>query len=743
MIHLDRSKTKRPDFYYSKEWESFVQDTRAFYELPEKARSQSRHSFQNPNEIREIKEALIAEFYGKCAYTEAPLSYDDCVIIRHRPRMGAVGLESHSDRDHYWWLAYEWENLVPVLAECARAKGHYFPVDGARAEPELEFNRVREVEEPLFPDVSYEANRFKFEFDRDGFVQAKSSQDSMLIDLMGLNTDWVVKGRSDVIREVYETSIPLNSDEIAEFSVRFFDLSEAFLECKFQHFQKRLVGDLERESLGEWFKFFEAIPDLFGQSNLAANIPIGRLVSMFTALKDELLELRKFQTEGKMKVQGEVDAELADSSVVASQTLIQKIAIERIEIKNFRGIDAMTIAMPQETAEVPSGLMILGENGSGKSSILQAIALALEVPENLAEHPFLTINKVLRRGEESGYVRLFLLDKEEPLEVRFSKDHEHFEFDGPRGNLSFYLRAYGAHRLLPPPEEKQDFIKRRVPIANKNLWDAYESLVDAEGWVMQLDEGAFNAFALALKDLLNLKDGGFVSRDIKKEKLYFDIGEKELALEDLSAGYQSIITTAADIIAGYPITATDMTTAPGIVMIDEIGAHLHPSWRMRIVNAYRKTFSSIQFIATTHEPLCLRGVRQEEVIVMQREGRRVKKVANLPNIEQLRIDQILTSPIFGMNTTVDPRVEEQFIDYYRLLALEKPTAEEKSEAKRLKHILYRYGVLGSDRRSRAIYDIIDKELATQETAQAGKRLSANTRRKVKELWADSALEFDR
>ena len=117
--------------------------------------------------------------------------------------------------------------------------------------------------------------------------------------------------------------------------------------------------------------------------------------------------------------------------------------------------------------------------------------------------------------------------------------------------------------------------------------------------------------AIVLKDLLALdKDDEFVPEDgcvklvTKKSKV---------PLGDLSDGYQSAIALAVDILEMfYKLLKKDyeevkFVDAEGIVLLDEIGAHLHPRWKMRIVSSFRKALPGVQFIVTTHQPLCLRG----------------------------------------------------------------------------------------------------------------------------------------
>ena len=63
----------------------------------------------------------------------------------------------------------------------------------------------------------------------------------------------------------------------------------------------------------------------------------------------------------------------------------------------------------------------------------------------------------------------------------------------------------------------------------------------------------------------------------------------------------------------------ELCNQPGIVMIDEVDAHLHPAWQRKIADLLRKHFPRVQFILTAHSPLVVAGCRKGEVAVLRRE----------------------------------------------------------------------------------------------------------------------------
>jgi hypothetical protein len=120
-----------------------------------------------------------------------------------------------------------------------------------------------------------------------------------------------------------------------------------------------------------------------------------------------------------------------------------------------------------------------------------------------------------------------------------------------------------------------------------------------------------------------------------------------------------------------------LETARAVVLIDEVEAHLHPRWKIQIMSALRSALPKVTFIATTHDPLCLRGMEDGEVIVMHRVASQmgadsewpvmVEQVVRLPKVSQLTIEQLLTSDFFGLASTDQPGIERELAMFADLL----------------------------------------------------------------------------
>ena len=103
-------------------------------------------------------------------------------------------------------------------------------------------------------------------------------------------------------------------------------------------------------------------------------------------------------------------------------------------------------------------------------------------------------------------------------------------------------------------------------------------------------------------------------------------------VENLSDGYRSILsmtfelirqlaaTYGADTIFDMAEHAPTRIIAPGVVMIDEIDAHLHPTWQRRVGRWFREHFPNIQFIVSTHSPLICQAATVGSVFRLPRPG---------------------------------------------------------------------------------------------------------------------------
>ena len=127
----------------------------------------------------------------------------------------------------------------------------------------------------------------------------------------------------------------------------------------------------------------------------------------------------------------------------------------------------------------------------------------------------------------------------------------------------------------------------------------------------------------------------------------FGTPDGKMPLDYLSQGTQSIIQFMAHILLGYAEYydfPSDLKDKPGILIIDEIDVHLHPSWQRRVIPALTDHFPSLQIFCSTHSPLMLAGLDEGQIQLLARhDGFGVAVTQNENPIMGWSADEILTS----------------------------------------------------------------------------------------------------
>ena len=116
---------------------------------------------------------------------------------------------------------------------------------------------------------------------------------------------------------------------------------------------------------------------------------------------------------------------------------------------------------------------------------------------------------------------------------------------------------------------------------------------------------------------------------------------------------------------------------PAIVLVDEIDLHLHPKWQQTVIDYLSERFVNTQFIVTAHSPLIIQSKRTANVILLDRDGDKVVARQDLDAIKEWRVDQILTSDLFGLERTRKPEIEMIYDERSKLLGKAKLTTTER------------------------------------------------------------------
>jgi hypothetical protein len=174
-------------------------------------------------------------------------------------------------------------------------------------------------------------------------------------------------------------------------------------------------------------------------------------------------------------------------------------------------------------------------------------------------------------------------------------------------------------------------------------------------------------------------------------------GSTQILFQDLSDGYRSMLALSIDLlrwlVKAFP-EHSDPLQCPGVVLIDELDTHLHPSWQRTIGHWLREKFPKIQFIIATHSPFIAQVADPEledlsdETMTDPGNIRLTETqdgVRAVPCSEPARLlspEQILQSELFEMESVLAPPVEEKLRRFEELHLKRKSkvlSAEEKQQ----------------------------------------------------------------
>ena len=771
MIHVSRSPA--PPIFNSAHRQQEEKKAIEFFTKTLEERRKLKFAFKLFQHT-EVMNALVALFHNKCAFCEQRFAGTLQLNVEHfRPKNGAVGLDGKYSHDHYWWLAYEWFNIYPACADCDKSKGPRFPVKGERAKIQASEAQIRS-EDALLLDPCIDHPEDHLIFDRKGNVASSTERGRASIEIFNLNRSFLVKRRyvhGMALLSLWNRVFSLTATEDAfkkiEKTLRaklprlreMLAPHQEFLAFTRQRFQEWAVGVAEKRPwLASILEEFATLRTGISQPEpeKPAAEPIHTLVEPSVARGRTIKPRRprKLKTQGSVALTKQIsrtvkefrehEKEQASYSLAASADHKKFFAhtryIESVEIKNFKVIKHIKLSFSQ-TSDAGSWLLVLGENGSGKSTLLQAIAIALmgdKERRRLGLNNGTRFATYPRKPNEvvNGFVKVKLTGAGEPIKMEFNSDSPNILTNAPEPKV--LLLGYSATRLLPFKGAR--LTKGSQFSKTDNLFNPSLALTKASAWLHKLKPPTrFYYVEEALKRLMLLKTGDHFLKTTDGRIQVKAFGGSTVYLEDLSAGYQSVVALSTDIMSVLLKLWDSVSVAEGIVLIDEIDAHLHPRWKMQIVERLRLTFPRVQFLVTSHEPLSLRGLNQQEVAVMTRSERgRVSMLQEgLPNPKALRVDQLLTSEYFGLSSTLSPELEVEFNEYYALLATRNRSPKQETRLNELKDKLESLRIMGDTPRERMMYEVIDEFLAGKaKQREKPVKLDQKTRNTLLKMWEE-------
>jgi len=330
--------------------------------------------------------------------------------------------------------------------------------------------------------------------------------------------------------------------------------------------------------------------------------------------------------------------------------------VRRLNITNIRSIETFEIRFaPHKYA---GWHVVLGANGSGKSSVVRSLALALSGPKEAAAlrqnwanwARFGTTDGTIRLSVECGELDFFTRTGRRTTVVDVELNLRPIETSlGPRIALSastgsktaersvwgtnsgWFSASFGPFRRFTGGEKDFDRLFYSNPRLASHLSAFGEDVALTEGlrWlrdlrVRELEDGSDEGGLLgALIKFLNnselLPHGASIAEVRSEEVIVLDAEGTRVVVEQLSDGYRSVLSMIFEILRQMTksygisamISALDLESGavrlPGVVAIDEVDAHLHPSWQKDIGPWFTRCFPDVQFIVTTHSPIICRN----------------------------------------------------------------------------------------------------------------------------------------
>lgn len=740
MIQIDRGRS--PEVLQSNRWLPIRARLWEFYMQPIERRQQQTFDlsrFQRNPHFTEVKASLQTAFMSKCAFCEShigPSSYGD--ISHFRPTRGAIRLDGTFDDEFYWWLTYCWENLHYSCAVCNRSKGRRFPIQSSVGTESL-YQRVSsmpieafifaydllrsvEGEERLLLDPCEDNPEESFLYNDKGLIEGRSEGAKVTIDVFDLNRIALVQARGKEVTAMLEALAMVHKPGNAQ-SDWILPMVRS-LERTLEHNSPYL--GIKRQFVRAWVRN-NKLPN---HLNFISDIVPGLQTNEVVNVKQQQKAAQTFRDRRE-----DTETYSLEDDNKSEDYYRRTRLVERVEIENFKAIRNLTIDFTESDNVNAPWFMLLGENGTGKSTILQAIALTLASKQD-RDALGLDAERFVRYRCKRGNVKVYLSGNRKPLELHFRVGNHSFE--GVTQQPKILVVAYGATRLLPN--------RSHVPVNSnsaasqiRNLFDSFAPLRDAEAWLYNLPTEQFEIMARSIKQLLLLDEGGIFIKNTDSRRVDLKIGTHTARIEDLSDGYRSMIGFAADIMGLMMIHWKAPEVAEGLVLLDEIGAHMHPRWKMLIVQRLRQVFPRLQFITTTHDPLCLRGIHKNEVGVVSRgDNNSVCLERDLPDPSGLRVEQILTSDFFGLMSTVDPEIDAEMREYYDLLSKQRLSSSESKRMDELTENLNYHNLLGDTPRQQILLQAIDESLAKSESVT---RVSEELRPHLTSLWEKATQDI--
>lgn len=392
------------------------------------------------------------------------------------------------------------------------------------------------------------------------------------------------------------------------------------------------------------------------------------------------------------------------------ESAVEHIFLTNIEIKKVRHLENISIPLEKEKRK---HLIITGKNGSGKTSIMEAL---VEFFSYIVSDNYYSKDKINEKYK-NYYDKLKNIRKQEDSDVKFAEMNEieksisvwkkHFELwnKGAIADINsisllqnkykqgnFIFAYYKDERVFKVEEykniEKIHFQDKYTIYDNpgakltKYLVDlkATQAFSKDNEKIIKIDRW-FEDFEKILKIIFDDKNLELKFNDETFQFSISETGREAFDFNTMSRGYAAVLDIINDLIMRMEAksglrTEFDME---GIVLIDEIETHLHLELQKKILPVLTKLFPNIQFIVTTHSPFILSSL--DNAVIYDLEN----KILVKNGLKNLPYDGIVEG--YFKADTLSEELRDKFERYKVLVYKDKLSDEDYEEIDKLEFYL--------------------------------------------------------
>lgn len=369
--------------------------------------------------------------------------------------------------------------------------------------------------------------------------------------------------------------------------------------------------------------------------------------------------------------------------------------IESLKIENVGGISSLSL-----DSFDPNLNIICGENGIGKTNILDSIASLFSNYE--------PISISVKSGFEQGCIKSSVDGKviSRPIKKKYTNlTYKTWECVNDDENANFNLLYLKVNRVF---KYRRESSINSDPVVTNRTTENAEGLDnnDIKQWFVSryLHSAHVNNLTDVQQENIKLAISCFSLLDNKvtfcktttQNEIIVKTPTGEIYFELLSSGFRSILFILLGIIKEIEYRFQDNNVLAsdfnGIILIDEIELHLHPEWQGKVCSVLTKTFPKAQFIISTHSPHVIQTAEANEVIALSGEnGHLEKRTLDIAphGFKGWTVEEILTD-VMGMRDVRTEKYREVYTKFSRALDDNdiKAATEAHNELDKLLHPTY-------------------------------------------------------